>query len=535
MKRAIAEAVELLYKPIVLVFLILALLKGLNALSLPINYQLFVLILPLLAIPALLQAKTADEKRLPVASVFLVLVAFLFALALRFLPLTRSSIPLGYDPGFYKYTMELYASSLPGIPEAELATWVKEMYPQGLFVLSDTMHILGGTDAMNFINYLHPFFGAFLVLPLFVVTRNLFGQRVGMIASILYAVSYTQYAAFTMLYLKTLLGLLLLLFAIYALEKNRYGLMALMFAGLGIFHRPEFLLLALVLIPCFILHRRRGIILAVLGTAVLIMPFWLPRWEINLAVLSGVLGTALTNIQTGEGLGGGTFFGLDTYTTMALAYLPFAVMGAIYLVIRRNWNSILFYFVITSIIVVCQLFFFRRFIIPLDIATVILAALGIEYTLLHRRGITRLAGIGAAIILLVSAGIPTLSIANNVRPLINQEQLEAIEWIRENAEDDAYVLATSNDAPWVLGWSGRRVIAPGLFEWNVHNKDEWFGFFGTTSAEAAKGFLDVYDGTVYIYYSKTPGNYLGLEKFQGDYFKKVYDNGAVIYKYFGGS
>ena len=166
---------------------------------------------------------------------------------------------------------------------------------------------------------------------------------------------------------------------------------------------------------------------------------------------------------------------------------------------------------------------------------VILAASAIDHTLLHRKGAWRVAGIGAGILLLVSTGLPTVTTANDVRPLVNEQQLEAVEWIRENAEDNAYVLATSNDAPWVLGWSGRRVIAPGLFEWDVHNKDEWFSFFSTKSPEVAKEFLDVYDSPIYIYYSKNWGNYLGLEKFQGNYFQKIYDSdGAVVYKYPGG-
>jgi hypothetical protein len=97
------------------------------------------------------------------------------------------------------------------------------------------------------------------------------------------------------------------------------------------------------------------------------------------------------------------------------------------------------------------------------------------------------------------------------------------------------VLATSYDAPWALGWSGRRVIAPGLFEWDVHNKDEWFSFFAAKNPEAAEAFLKVYDNLIYIYYSKNQGNYLGLEKFQGSYFQKIYDNDAVVvYKYPGG-
>jgi hypothetical protein len=532
MMEKVSRVVELSYLELVLIFLILTLLKALNTIVLPINYLLFPVILVLLAIPLLLQLKGYEEKRLPLVPILLIAV-FMFAFGVRMLPLTGNTVPLGYDPGFYKYAMELYTNALPQIPETGLATWVKEMYPQGLFILSDTLHVLAGTDAMMLIKYFFPLIGAFLVFPLFVITSSLFGQRAGIIACVLYAISYTQFNVFTMLYFKNVLGLLFLLLGVYALEKKKDLLMAVMFAAMGIFHRPECLLFALILIPYFIFHRRKGIVLSVMVTAILILPFWIPRWEINMAMLSGVLNTAVTNIQTGEGLGGGTFFSLDIYTKVSLAYLPFAIIGAIYLVIKRNLNSILFYFVLSSIIVLCQLFFFKRFIILLDVSIVILAAVGINYTLVHRSGIWKITGIVAGILLLVSTAFPTITLAKDARPLIREDQLEVVVWIRENDEDNAYVLATSNDAPWVLGWSGRRTIAPGLFEWNVYNKDEWINFFKTNDPEAAKKFLDVYDGPVYIYYSKTWGNYLGLDKFQGDIFTKIYDNGAVLYKYDG--
>ncbi len=402
-------------------------------------------------------------------------------------------------------------------------------------MLSDTLHVVAGSDAMDHIKYLFPFLGAFLVIPVFILTRSLFGQRAALLASILYVASYTQYTVFTMFYFKNVLGLMFLLLAIYALEKNKYPLMALMSAGLGIFHRPEFLLLALILIPYFMLRRRRGIIFAVLGMAFLIIPFWLPRWEANWGVLVGTIQTAITNIETGEGLGGGTFFSLNTYTSVSLAYLPFALMGAMYLIIKRNWNSVFIYFVINSIIVVFQLLFFKRFIIPLDIVMVILAAVGIDYTLLRRQKVGKMVTATAGILLLVVTGLPTVHNVNNARPMITEEQLGAVEWTRENAEADAYVLATSSDAPWALGWSQRRVIAPGLFEWDVYGKEEWFSFFKMIDTDAASKFLDVYDSPIYIYHSKTMGNYLGLDKFQGDHFRKVYDDGALVYKYSGGN
>jgi len=529
-KGKIARIVELSYLQLVIIFLILVLLRELRVLDFPIYYQYFILVLPLFALPHLLRREKSSETGIR-GVLIIILIIFVFALLLRFVPLMKSPVPLGYDPGYYRYTMDFYASALPQIPEADLPTWIKEMYPQGLPVLTDLTYIVAGADAMDNIRYLFPFLGALLVFPIFTVTRNIFGPRAGIIAALLYAVSYTQFEVFTYFYFKNVLGLLFLLLAIYALDKEKYVLMTLMFAALGIFHRPEFLLFAFILVPCFLINRRREIIYAVLGTAILIIPFWITRWEINWGVLSGAMEAAMTNIQTGEGLGGGTFFDFETYTRFAIAYLPFAIIGGMYLAVKKHCNSVFFFLIISAIIVIARLFFFNRFIIPLDIAVIILAAVGIDYTLLNRKRTWKAVGVVAGILLLATALIPTIHSVNESEPLITEEQLQAVEWLKENTGENAYVLATTNDAPWVLGWSDRRVIAPGLFEWDLYEKEEWDAFFSTDDPETAKQFLERYDDPLYIYYSVNEDNYLGLEKFEGKYFQIVYNNGAIIYQY----
>jgi hypothetical protein len=533
-KAKIARIIELSYYQLAIIFLVLVLLGELDVLSLPVNFRYIILVLPLLALPLLLKSAQTEEKRVP-AVLYIILGLAALALMIRFLPFTHSTIPPGYDPGFYKYGLDTYVSALPQLPEAELADWIREMFPQGLPVLSGTLHAVAGTDSIDLISYLFPILGALLVFPVYMVTDRLFGQRAGIIAAVLYLLSYTQYTTFTLLYFKNVLGLLFLLLAIYALEKERYGLMVLPFAAMGIFHRPEFLLFAMMLVPYFLIHRKREILYAVLGTAVLVLPFWLVRWDANWGVLTGTITTAVDNIQTGEVSGGGTFFDLGTYIKYAIAYLPFTLLGFIFLIIKKRWNSVFIFFIIVAVIVIAKLFFFNRFIIALDIAAVTLAAAGINYTLLNRQDIWRLAGIGALVLILIATAIPTINLAADTRPLISKEQMETIRWLDTNTEEDAYVLATVNDAPWVLGWSGRRVIAPGLFEWDRYEIGDWGVFFNTGDPAVAAEFLEGYESPVYIYYSREPNNVLGLEKFTGDFFQTVYNSDeAVVYKYTGG-
>jgi hypothetical protein len=530
--QKMSKIIDLSYLQLVVIFIVLALLEALNVISLPVDYRIFAIVVALFAIPAVMTSQHHEggsfRKAMPI-----LFAAFLFALVVRVIPYIQHPVPLGYDPGFYKYTFDVYASALPSIPEGGLAQWIKEMYPQGLFVFFDTMHQTAGTDSLQFMYYMFPLISAFLVFPIFLVTRGLFGQRAGLIAAVLYAVSFTQFEMFAWFYFKNAFGLMFLLFAIYALEKKKHGLMAVMFAALGIFHRPEFLLFALVLIPYFLVHRRKGIIFGCIGAALLILPFWIARWDVNWDTLTRVASTAATNIQTGEALGGGTFFGFTTYTAVALAYIPFALIGLFYLILKRNWNSLFFYFVINLVIVVFELFFFKRFIIPLDIVVIMLAALGIEYGLLQRGKVPKAVTALVVVLLVVAAVIPTVDSVKDTRPLITGGQIEAIEWVRDGAEEDAYVLAGSHDAPWVLGWSGHRVIAPGLFEWDYHTRDEWFDFFAANDSQSARDFLDVYDAPIYIYYARNADNsYLGFEKFENESFQVIYnDEDAIIYRY----
>ena len=195
----IARIIELSYLQLVIIFLLLVLLRELKVLELPIYYPFFILILPLFALPFLLKSTPSQDERLP--GVFIILaIVFIFALLLRLLPLINSPVPLGYDPGFYKYTLDLYTGAQPDIPETGLATWVRTMQPQGLPVLADAGYLIAGAAPVDFMRFLLTFIGALLVFPVFMLTRHLFGARAGIIAAVLYAVAYTQFEVFNYFY-----------------------------------------------------------------------------------------------------------------------------------------------------------------------------------------------------------------------------------------------------------------------------------------------------------------------------------------------
>ncbi|MCD6398494.1 MAG: glycosyltransferase family 39 protein [Candidatus Aenigmarchaeota archaeon] len=515
----VMEVLEDSYVQLLVLFVIVVLMyelgfvKGWN-----IDLKLFAYVLPLFALPVLFRIGGKREKEEfwnEKKVVLILLLLFVLVFGMRMIPYIGNSIPLGYDPGFYKYTMDLYANGLPGIVENSLPGWVKMMFPQGLFVLSSQLWLIGGWSAEIVEKILFPLICALLVLPVYMIGNRLFDKKVGIIAAVLYGVSYTQYAMFTFMYFKNVVGLFLLLLGLFLLERKKYAPMILVYAGLGIYHRPEFLLFSLVLIPWLIKTKDKKLLEAIAITGLMIAPFWFPRLDYNLEVLKGVIG-ATTSALSGTPGGGGTFFGFEKYEWVSLSYLPFGLIGALYLTIKKKFNSFFFLFVINGAIVLLQLFFYKRLIISLDLVMILMAAIGIRYAIIGYEKIPKKLSYGLLILLIISSGLITVELARNVKPLIGKENLDVIKSLNE-MEENAFVMTDTNNAPWVLAYSGRRTIAPGLFEWDNCSKGEWFEFFVTTDLNKTTEFLNRYEKPLYIYAYEN----LGKEKFENKCFEKI--------------
>ena len=200
----------------------------------------------------------------------------------------------------------------------------------------------------------------------------------------------------------------------------------------------------------------------------------------------------------GPGAGAGTFFDFNFYRQIITFYLPFALLGLIYLIQKRQFNYLFFYFVFNFAIVYFGFIFHNRFIIHLDIITIILAGVGGSYILV--RLWPSLTGKVAITVLLIGAGYILTIVVLNKKPLISEEELAEIKSLAYIAKEDEYVMATdSYYSPWVYGYSERKTIAPGLFEHNKWNLAEWNAFWRSKDATLYYILLDKYPSPVYIF------------------------------------
>jgi len=501
-----------------------------------LHFEVFALIIAILGISALKDERLKVNERL---IYFLFVTALFFCFVFRMIPYMNNKVPLGYDPGIYKYIFERFEKALPDIPEEELDLWIRTGFPSGLPTLIDEFYLLGFTTD-EILKPVFIIFSSLLIFPIYLVAKKYFGKEAGIVASLLYAFSYTQLQTFWFMYYKNVVGMALLLFATYFMDHDdrRYTPLMILFATmLGFTHRPTFLILAMIWVSYILINLKKTNILKenairILATGILLFTLYLPRLnETILKPLEGVFGSIL---EPGM-IGPGTFFSLSKYQLTSLSYLPFALLGFLYLAIRKRFNPLLFWFLINGFIVYFKIMFYNRFIIQLDIIAIILASAGLLYGIIIPLQKKRI-GLLITLLLLVSSGIITYNSAIDMKPLLTGTQLASIQKIPELTEEDAYVMAiTSYYSPWILGYSGRKTIAPGLFDYDKWSIKEWRKFWYADSIEEIKDLLEMYDKPLYIFIGKHPSNKLvNLEKFNCSSFQQVLnDEGGILYKYVG--
>ena len=161
----------------------------------------------------------------------------------------------------------------------------------------------------------------------------------------------------------------------------------------------------------------------------------------------------------------------------------------------------------------------------LDIALIILAGLGLSL-LMEKK-----AKLGTMIVALVvfSLFFVTITTALDTTNLISNEELESIQYFN-TTEENAFVMSTSSlYSPYILGYSNRKTIAPGLFQYNKHNEQEWITFWTTDNTEEIKQFLNEYEKPLYIFIGEKQKD--TLEQFE-ECFNIYYENEEnKIYKY----
>lgn len=464
-----------------------------------LQFSLFALIIAFLGSYIISKEKTSNKTLNKNLHYFLFILAVLLILVLRAIPYISNSIPLGYDAGIYKYGIENGLKNLDN--------WIlRGGHEPGFLYLMQFFKIF---FSIGFIlKWLLIGFCILLGSGVYFVVKEFSNKQTGLIALFIYAFSLIQFKAFWYMYYRNVIGMSLILFSIYFLKKyentnkTKYLWFFAVLGGLlGGIHRPSFYIFGLsYFVYAFISpikDRKYNLDIlkknAAWGILIILIAglFYLGKFSRAITIMFEPVLQGF--IQPGESAG--TFINFFTFQFSSLFYLPFALLGLFCFIRKKQFNFLVIWAIINFIIVYFQFFFFNRFIIFLDLVLIILASFGFSLLIEDKKKL----GILILAILLLSAGILTFKEARDSKPLISEQELKIISYLN-TTEENALVMATSSYySPWVLGYSGRKTIAPGLFDYNKHNKGQWAAFWTASNLTEIKAFLDAYEKPLYIF------------------------------------
>ncbi len=449
-----------------------------------LHFEIFAVIL---AVMAVVSIKKGKQVKIPK---YWLVAAIALVLFFRIIPYIDNTIPLGYDPGIYKYAIDNPLSQ---------EEWMKEAFEPGFLLIASFLKYTG-FSTYSILTSVLIFFEVVLGLMIYFVTKKFFNAQSGILAFLLYAVSLTQFKAFAFCYYKQVLGLILLLVSVYFLKMkeekaslSHFILLMVSASFLGAVHRPTFLIFGLVFVVyvvkklCVVKSFKDFGLNALLGLLILVSVFLFYIGRIKEALLAFVF-----PVITGN-MGSGTFLNFTEYQMVSVIYLPFSLLGLFHLAKKKDFNLLFLWFLVNGAIVFLKLFFYNRYIVSLDVVMIIFAGYGF-YLLI--RGNNKL-GACITILLVVLASSLVFLEAMASKPMIAEEELDIIISLKNTTEAQAFLMSTdSYYSPWLQGYSGRRVIAPGLFDYDNWTRDEWGLFWNSTNVSE---LLGRYEKPLYLF------------------------------------
>lgn len=451
-------------------------------------FNIFALIIAIFGI-SILNDKSSESNISKKLQNILFILSIILILAFRVIPYVNNSIPLGYDAGLYKYGIE------KGLVNLDQWILYGGMEPGFLYLMKPLSWVFSAQFLLTF-GFI--FFILLLGFAIFMFSREYFDKNTAILSLLIYSLSLIQFKVFTYLYYKNIIALSLILFAFYFLKKENYKFFILTGVLIGAIHRPSFYIFGL----SYFLYAFAG-------------PYEKKKYSIKLMfknifygliILSGALAFYLGKFKpaifsiispvlssfVSPGDSPGTFLSFHEYQFSILFYLPLALIGFFWLIKNKRFNIFFFYTSLCLIIVYFQLFFFNRFIIFLDIALIILAGLGTKTIIEHKKKL----GLIIVVLLLISGAILTAKTSLNEKPHISEEIFDSINSI--NIQKNAYIISISSKfSPYLQGYTINRIIAPGMFDYDLwKNEERWTVFWTELNASELKKY---YQQDIYLF------------------------------------
>ncbi|MBI3331963.1 hypothetical protein HYZ99_03315 [Candidatus Peregrinibacteria bacterium] len=405
-------------------------------------------------------------------------------------------VPLGFDPGIYRYLFVKHTTAFPPFSIAPMDGWALE-HPLGLFFFSTILLRLGlPVDALvGWVWNLVPIATA-LVLA-FTAGRS-YGRLVGFLTLLMALLSVAQYEGFLLMYWKTALALIFVALTFHFIEEHSFAAILFGMFAFATHHQTGFLLGLIVLTWLVVDYFKteggpgfRKILLLVVPALILGALWYVPMWDVVLQHLSMIFqGNAVP----------GTFPPPSVFLVYSGLLLLLGVIG--FILSMDEGISIWHVAALWALIAVAAKFlFYRRFFLHLDFFLLPFAGYAVAqaWTRWKSWALQSL----VCVLLLVQALFTLQAIAPNqldllcllsfqiceqypleeIRPTIDSETFRRIADAAALPEATLILALEPETAPWLRGYlPNHRIAGPGVFE-SPWDYGEWEKFLLGTQAE----------------------------------------------------
>ncbi len=442
-------------------------------------------------------------------------IGLIVGLLIKFLwPLVAFDVPLGYDPGLYRYLFVRHAEAWPPFVLAALDPWARG-HPLGLFFFTSLL-LKAGLPVDWLIGWIWNLVPVALAAVYARIMARRFDRTIGLLTLLAFLLSVASFDGFAAMYWKTYAALLWMVLAFAALERRSWWSVPLGILTVATHHQTGLLFglafLTWIILPVLPFARSTGgggdderrnmlrlydvprmVVMIGMGVVILIIgaATYAPIWQDAVLVHVPAL---LDRSQAAAGSFPGPLFYLQTSGIL----LALGIVGWFVNVRRERWTLWQLAFLWSAAFVLLRLFFYRRFLLQLDFFLLPFAAIGMRFVWLRwRQEWMR----GLLIALLVAQGIVLVLVMRTRGPIILPETYAAVARMPGLVPDDALILSLENRSAVVLrGWLPRhRVGGPGLFDapWSYQ---EWESFL-LGSADERRAFLRMLPEPTYLFVS----------------------------------
>lgn len=451
------------------------------------------------------------------------LLGILFAILLfeRAIPyILHGPFGFGYDTGIYKHTFD-------GIQNfSDIFTAQTSPIPALLAYLTNLLHL----PMSIVLYYLYIFFCFFIAVPLYLLAKECFNKETALLAVVFFTVSYTQIFAADFYLFKAILGAIFLLFAFYYyIRKSK--LFYLFTALLMLTQLPQILILGVGVLFGSVVDFKKNLKFNLTAVGVFVGSFLLlslMSWP-TVSSMFIVFWKSFTDPAALQysSHSTGLFFPLNIYLKRDLWLFLAGEIGII-LAYKNGKTLPLISAVVFLIIVVFDgLFFANRFIVEMSLLLIIFGAYMFTKVFVPLLKKVKILRFIAAIVLVVISSFATFYYFNHISSTLTKHEIGAIKII-EGKPDGYSMVVDTFYAPWLYGFSGKIVLAPGIFE-SIWNFEQFMEYQNATEEERIKTLLDLSDkyGKIYLF----EGIRQRKDFLNGGRIKKIYDvYGARVYE-----